>query len=45
MPSAISVPTGHTPSRIVDHTATSLSRAIHAREVSCTEVLDAYLGA
>lgn len=31
------------PSGIVAHTATSLSRAIHAREVSCVEVLQAYL--
>ena len=43
MPSATSVTPGDTPSRIVDYTATGLSRAIHAREVSCTEVLDAYL--
>ena len=43
MPSATSVTPGGTPSRIVDYTATGLSRAIHAREVSCTEVLDAYL--
>jgi len=31
------------PAGIVAHTATDLSRAIHAREVSCVEVLDAYL--
>lgn len=43
MPSASSTNSGDTPSHIVDLTATSLSRAIHAREVSCTEVLDAYL--
>lgn len=43
MPPANSVTSGGTPSHIVDYTATGLSRAIHAREVSCTEVLDAYL--
>lgn len=43
MPSATSVTPGGTPSHIVDYTATGLSRAIHAREVSCAEVLDAYL--
>lgn len=35
--------TGTAPSGIVAHTAVGLSRAIHAREVSCVEVLDAYL--
>lgn len=33
----------NTPGAIVELTATALSRAIHAREVSCVEVLDAYL--
>lgn len=31
------------PSGIVAHTAVGLSQAIHARDVSCVEVLDAYL--
>lgn len=44
MPDFSSLPaTGIAPSGIVAHTATGLSRAIHAREVSCVEVLDAYL--
>lgn len=45
-PSANSQPAAGTataPTGIVAHTAVALSRAIHAREVSCVEVLDAYL--
>ena len=35
--------TSRPPGGIVAHTAVGLSQAIHAREVSCVEVLDAYL--
>jgi amidase len=44
MPDLSTLPsTGIAPSGIVAHTAVGLSRAIQAREVSCVEVLDAYL--